>query len=51
MKLLPFNDFDLKTSRILKALNEAKDSSEIENIITTHDSIYKLFKIDVSKKR
>ena len=71
MKLLPFNDFDLKTSRILEALNEAsrslaelkgfansipnqhilinaitineaKDSSEIENIVTTHDSIYKV---------
>ena len=71
MKLLPFNDFDLKTPRILEALNEssrslaelkgfansipnqhilinaitineAKDSSEIENIVTTHDSIYKV---------
>jgi len=71
MKLLPFNDFDLKTPRILDALNEAsrslaelkgftisisnldilinsitineaKDSSEIENIVTTHDSIYKV---------
>ena len=70
MKLLPFNDFDLKTPRILEALNEAsrslaelkgfansipnqhilinaitinesKDSCEIENIVTTHDSIYK----------
>ena len=71
MKLLPFNDFDLKTPKILEALNEAsrslaelkgfansipnqhilinaitineaKDSSEIENIVTTHDSIYKV---------
>lgn len=71
MKLLPFEDFDLKTPRILEALseasrslaelkgfaasipnqhilinaitiNEAKDSSEIENIVTTHDSIYKV---------
>ena len=71
MKLLPFNDFDLKTLRILEALNEAsrslaelkgfansipnqhilinaitineaKDSSAIENIVTTHDSIYKV---------
>ncbi|MBQ7240922.1 MAG: hypothetical protein IJS56_05750 [Bacilli bacterium] len=71
MKLLPFNDFDLKTPRILEALNkasrslvelkgfsnsisnkhilinaitinEAKDSSEIKNIVTTHDSIYKV---------
>lgn len=71
MKLLPFNDYDLKTPRILEALNEAsrslaelkgfansipnqhilinaitineaKDSSEIENIVTTHDSIYKV---------
>ena len=71
MKLLPFNDFDLKTPRILEELNEssrslaelkgfahsitnqhilinaitineAKDSSEIENIVTTHDSIYKV---------
>ena len=71
MKLLPFNDFDLKTSRILEVLNEAsrslaelkgfansipnqhilinaitineaKDSSEIENIVTTHDNIYKV---------
>lgn len=71
MKLLPFNDFDLKTPRILEALNEAsrslaelkgfansipnqhilinaitineaKDSSEIENIVTTHDNIYKV---------
>ncbi len=70
MKLLPFNDYNLKTPRILEALNEAsrslaelkgfansipnqyilinaitineaKDSSEIENIVTTHDSIYK----------
>lgn len=71
MKLLPFNDYDLKTPRILESLNEAsrslaelkgfansipnqyilinaitineaKDSSEIENIVTTHDSIYKV---------
>ena len=71
MKLLPFNDYNLKTPRILEALNEAsrslaelkgfakslpnqhilinaitineaKDSSEIENIVTTHDSIYKV---------
>jgi Fic family protein len=71
MKLLPFNEYDLKTSRILEALNEAsrslaelkgfansipnqhilinaitineaKDSSAIENIVTTHDSIYKV---------
>ena len=71
MKLLPFNDYDLKTPRILEELNEAsrslaelkgfansipnqhilinaitiseaKDSSEIENIVTTHDSIYKV---------
>lgn len=71
MKLLPFNDYDLKTPRILEILNEAsrslaelkgfansipnqhilinaitineaKDSSAIENIVTTHDSIYKM---------
>jgi len=71
MKLLPFNEYNLKTPRILEALNkasrslaelkgfansipnqhilinaitinEAKDSSEIENIVTTHDSIYKV---------
>ena len=71
MKLLPFNDIDLKTPKILETLNnasrslaelkgfansipnqhilinaiiinEAKDSSEIENIVTTHDSIYKV---------
>ena len=71
MKLLPFNDYDLKTPRILETLNEAsrslaelkgfansipnqhilinaitineaKDSSAIENIVTTHDSIYKV---------
>lgn len=71
MKLLPFNNYDLKTPRILESLNEAtrslaelkgfansipnqhilinaitineaKDSSEIENIVTTHDSIYKV---------
>lgn len=71
MKLLPFNDYDFKTPKILEALNEAsrslaelkgfaasipnqyilinaitineaKDSSAIENIVTTHDSIYKI---------
>ena len=71
MKLLPFNDYNLKTPRILEALNEAsrslaelkgfansipnqhilinaitineaKCSSAIENIVTTHDSIYKV---------
>lgn len=71
MKLLPFDDYDLKTPKILEALNEAsrslaelkgfansipnqhilinaitineaKDSSAIENIVTTHDSIYKV---------
>ena len=71
MKKLPFSDYDLKTPRILEALNkasrslaelkgyansipnqhilinaitinEAKDSSSIENIVTTHDSIYKV---------
>lgn len=71
MKLLPFNDVDLKTPKILETLNEAsrslaelkgfansipnqhilinaitineaKDSSAIENIVTTHDSIYKV---------
>ena len=71
MKLLPFNNYDLKTPKILEALNEAsrslaelkgfansipnqhilinaitineaKDSSAIENIVTTHDSIYKV---------
>ena len=71
MKLLPFNDYDLKTPKILETLNEAsrslaelkgfansipnqhilinaitineaKDSSAIENIVTTHDSIYKV---------
>jgi Fic family protein len=71
MKLLPFKDIDLKTPKILEALNEAsrslaelkgfansipnehilinaitineaKDSSAIENIVTTHDSIYKV---------
>ncbi len=71
MKLLPFNDYDLKTPKIFEALNEAsrslaelkgfassipnqhilinaitineaKDSSAIENIVTTHDSIYKV---------
>lgn len=71
MKLLPFSDYNLKTAKILEALNsasrflaelkgfansipnqhilinaitinEAKDSSAIENIVTTHDSIYKV---------
>ena len=71
MKLLPFKDYNLKSSRILEALNEAsrllaelkgfaksipnqyilinaitineaKDSSAIENIATTHDKIYKV---------
>ncbi len=71
MELLPFNDYNLKTPKILESLNEAsrslaelkgfansipnqyilinaitineaKDSSEIENIVTTHDSIYKV---------
>jgi len=71
MKLLPFSDYNLKTPKILEALNEAsrslaelkgfansipnqhilinaitineaKDSSAIENIVTTHDSIYKV---------
>ena len=71
MKLLPFNNYNLKTSKILETLNnasrslaelkgfansipnqhilinaitinEAKDSSAIENIVTTHDSIYKV---------
>ena len=71
MKLLPFDDYDLKTPRILEYLNdasrslaelkgfansipnqrilinaitinEAKDSSAIENIVTSHDSIYKV---------
>lgn len=84
MKLLPFKDYDLKTPRILEALNnasrslaelkgfansipnqhilinaitinEAKDSSAIENIVTTHDSIYKVltesgFKEDAAKE-
>jgi Fic family protein len=84
MKLLPFNEYDLKTSRILETLNdasrslaelkgfansipnqhilinaitinEAKDSSAIENIVTTHDSIYKVltesgFKEDAAKE-
>ena len=84
MKLLPFNDYNLKTSRILEELNEAsralaelkgfansipnqhilinaitineaKDSSAIENIVTTHDSIYKVltesgFKEEAAKK-
>lgn len=71
MNLLPFSDFNLKTPKILEALNnasrslaelkgfansipnqhilinaitinEAKDSSAIENIVTTHDNIYKV---------
>ena len=84
MKLLPFNDYDLKTPKILETLNEAsrslaelkgfansipnqhilinaitineaKDSSAIENIVTTHDSIYKVltesgFKEDAAKE-
>ena len=84
MRLLPFNEYDLKTSKILEALNdaskslaelkgfansisnqhilinaitinEAKDSSAIENIVTTHDSIYKVltesgFKEDAAKE-
>lgn len=84
MKLLPFNNYDLKTPKILEELNEAsrslaelkgfansipnqhilinaitineaKDSSEIENIVTTHDSIYKVltesgFKEDAAKE-
>ncbi|OLA34351.1 MAG: addiction module protein [Firmicutes bacterium CAG:321_26_22] len=84
MKLLPFSDYDLKTAKILEALNEAsrslaelkgfansipnqhilinaitineaKDSSAIENIVTTHDSIYKVltesgYKEDAAKE-
>ena len=84
MKLLPFNEYDLKTPKILETLNEAsrslaelkgfansipnqhilinaitineaKDSSAIENIVTTHDSIYKVltesgFKEDAAKE-
>ena len=84
MELLPFEKFDLKTPKILEALNnasrslaelkgfansipnqhilinaitinEAKDSSAIENIVTTHDSIYKVltesgFKEDAAKE-
>lgn len=71
MKQLPFNEYNLKTPKILDELNEAsrslaelkgfansipnqhilinaitineaKDSSAIENIVTTHDSIYKV---------
>ena len=71
MKLLPFKEYNLKTQKILQALNEASralaelkgyaisipnqhilfnaitikeamDSSVIENIVTTHDSIYKV---------
>lgn len=71
MNLLSFENYNLKTSRILETLNdasrslaelkgfansipnqhilinaitinEAKDSSAIENIVTTHDSIYKV---------
>ena len=70
MRLLPFSNYNLKTPKILDALNEAsrslaelkgfansipnqhilinaitiseaKDSSAIENIVTSHDSIYK----------
>ena len=84
MNLLPFNNYNLKTPKILEALNEAsrslaelkgfansipnqhilinaitineaKDSSAIENIVTTHDSIYKVltesgFKEDAAKE-
>lgn len=84
MKMLPFNDIDLRTPKILEALNnasrslaelkgfansipnqhilinaitinEAKDSSAIENIVTTHDNIYKVltesgFKDDAAKE-
>ena len=71
LNLLPYNNIDLKTNRILEQLtlssralaelkgyantipnmhilinavtiNEAKDSSAIENIVTTHDDIYKV---------
>lgn len=71
MKMLPFDEYNFKTPRILEELsnasrylaelkgfansipnqhilinaitiNEAKDSSAIENIVTTHDSIYKV---------
>lgn len=84
MKLLPFDNYNLKTPKILEALNgasrslaelkgfansvsnqhilinaitinEAKDSSAIENIVTTHDNIYKVltesgFKDDAAKE-
>ncbi|MBR6073414.1 MAG: Fic family protein [Bacilli bacterium] len=84
MKLLPFNEYDYKTPRIMEALNEASrslaelkgfassipnqhilinaitineaiDSSAIENIVTTHDSIYKVltesgYKEDAAKE-
>ena len=78
MKMLPFNEYNLKTQRILEELNdasrylaelkgfassipnqhilinaitinEAKDSSAIENIVTTHDSIYKVLTESVFK--
>lgn len=71
LELLPYNNIDLKTNKILEQLtlssralaelkgyantipnmhilinavtiNEAKDSSAIENIVTTHDDIYKV---------
>ena len=71
MKMLPIDEYNFKTPRILEELsnasrylaelkgfansipnqhilinaitiNEAKDSSAIENIVTTHDSIYKV---------
>ena len=71
MKMLPFDEYNFNTPRILEELsnasrylaelkgfansipnqhilinaitiNEAKDSSAIENIVTTHDSIYKV---------
>ena len=84
MRLLPFSNYNLKTPKILDALNEAsrslaelkgfansipnqhilinaitineaKDSSAIENIVTSHDSIYKVltesdFKEDAAKE-
>lgn len=71
LNLLPYDNIDLKTNRILEQLtlssraltelkgyantipnmhilinavtiHEAKDSSAIENIVTTHDDIYKV---------
>lgn len=71
LKMLPYNDVDFNTEKILQQLtlssralaelkgyantipnmhilinavtiNEAKDSSAIENIVTTHDDIYKV---------